>query len=201
MSEAQPVGRPGRYQRSTNGLVGALLVTVLAVTAYAVSRGLNRQELEVRPEPVEYLSVVEGLQEAGRQVVYPPTLPEGWIATSVDVRRGDRPAWAMGMLTDEGRFVGLRQVDEDTDDLLAEHVDERTTEAEALRVEGGVVPEWEGYADEGGDHAYVGEVTSEVGEETVLVYGSAPVADLEALIGLLATAPQDSSGPAAASSR
>ena len=49
---------------------------------------------------------------------------------------------------------------------------------------GSVAPTWQEYADSGGDHALVARVR---GDE-VLVYGSAPVADLRRVVGLLTDA-------------
>ena len=41
------------------------------------------------------------------------SLPSGWVATSVDYLPGDRPAFGVGMLTADGKFVGMRQQDID----------------------------------------------------------------------------------------
>ncbi|WP_193605099.1 DUF4245 family protein [Nocardioides dongkuii] len=175
-------GRPGRYQRTTGGLLAAMLVLLLAVAAFVIFRGIFRDTPRIEPEPVEYLPLVESLQDAGREVVYPRELPEGWMVTTVVAEPGERPAWGLGILTDDGRFLGLRQQDEDLEDLLAEHVDEETTEEEPLEGVGSVARTWEAYADEGGDHAYAAEVRTDVGDETLLVYGSAPAEDLRTLI-------------------
>ena len=113
-------GKPGRYTRSTNGLVAALVVTVLAVLAFVVWRAAFRQELEVRPEPYDYLAAVEGAQAAGVDVVYPGDLPEGWMATRVLLRQGERPEWGISLLTDEERFVGVRQREDSVEDLVEE---------------------------------------------------------------------------------
>jgi hypothetical protein len=97
------------------------------------------------------------------------------------------------MLTDEGTFVGVRQEDEDVDDLVADHVDENASDADPIEVAGSLAPSWDGYADEGGDHGYAASITSDVGEETLLVYGSASVEDLETVLGLLTLDPVASS--------
>lgn len=178
-------GTPGRYQRTTNGLVASMIVVVLFVVGFVVVRGLVSRDLEVEPEAVDYLEAVEAAQSAGHEVAYPPALPAGWIATNVDLSPvGREQRWFLAILTDEGRFVGLRQEDESVEDLLEEHVDGDTTETEPLEA-GGLVESWEGYADDGGDRAY----TAELGAETLLVYGSAPVEDLRTLMGLLVTDP------------
>jgi hypothetical protein len=113
--------------------------------------------------------------------VYPERLPRGWIATSVDYVPGDRPAWGVGMLTDGGDFVGVRQEDAPLDDLLDTYVDEQAQEGGHLAVTGSVAPRWQEYADRGGDHAYA----AQLGQDEVLVYGSAPTADLRRVLELL----------------
>ena len=124
--------QPGRYQRSAAGMVGALLVTVIAIGAFVAFRAVNRNDLDVEPETVDYLESVTNLQDSGREVAYPPTLPAGWRATSLDVVPGDRPAWGLGMLTDDGAFVGVRQEDEDADDLVETYVDKDAAEGDPL---------------------------------------------------------------------
>ena len=45
-----PSGSPApRYQRSTGGLVGALLVTVLVILGFVGFRALNRDQPDVKP--------------------------------------------------------------------------------------------------------------------------------------------------------
>lgn len=185
----RPAEKPGRYQRTTGGLIGSMIVAVLLVLGVVVFRELFRNTPEVEPEAVPYLESVAALQEAGRQVAYPPAVPAGWIVTSVTVDRGSRPGWALGMLTDDGRYVGLRQQDEDVDDLVADLIDEDASEDGTVPLESALGEEWESFSDEGGDHGFATGITTDVGEETLLVYGSAPVADLETLIGILTLGP------------
>jgi len=179
-------GTPGRYQRTTNGLVGSMIVAVAVVIGVVVFRSLFRNELEVEPEPVAYLEAVTAVQSTGREVAYPPALPAGWIATNVEASQAEQtPRFFLAVLTDDGRFIGLRQEDDSAEDLLEEHVDADTDEQGAAEVPSAVARTWEVYTDEGGDRAYV----ADLGEETLLVYGSAPEGDLELFLGLLDTDP------------
>jgi len=174
-------GRPGRYQRSTGGLLGALIVTVAVIVAFVAFRSFFRDQPEVTPEPVDHRAAVERAQEAGHHPVHPRELPAGWVVTSVASEPGDSLSWSLGMLTGEEDFVGLRQEDTSPETLLEEHVDEDVSEEGTVTVDGSVARDWTTYADDGGDHGYVAEVDG----ETVLVYGSAPPAELEAFLGLL----------------
>jgi hypothetical protein len=183
--QQQAVGRPGRYQRSVAGGVGALIVLVLVVLAFVFFRGAFRDNQAVEPDAVDYLAVVAPAQESGFDVVYPPSLPRGWTATSVDFAPGDRPAWGVGMLTDDGRFVGVRQEDADLAGLLEFYVDENAVEGDDVRVEGAIVPEWQEWSDDGGDHAF----SATVGDYEVLVYGRASVDELLEVVRSLTDAP------------
>jgi uncharacterized protein DUF4245 len=183
VSEAQ---RPGRYQRSFNGLVGAMLITVAAVLAFVIFRALVSDEPEVRPEEVDYLEIVAAAQDADIRVVYPAELPDGWIATRAEVLPDEGPAFDLAMLTADEEFVGLVWTEEPLHTLLAERVDEEEVEdADPLEVSGSVAEEWEGYADSGGDLAYAAEIR----DRTVLVYGSAPADDLQTIVESLTTSP------------
>ena len=183
-----PSGSPApRYQRSTGGLVGALLVTVLVILGFVGFRALNRDQPNVEPTRVDYLAAVSAAQGANIDVVYPPALPRGWMATSVDFvpgERGNRPAWGIGMLTDGGHFVGVHQEDASLDDLLHTYVDENPTEGPRLTVDGSVARTWRSFSDSGGDHAYA----AAVGHDNVLVYGSAGTDDLRRIVDELTTA-------------
>lgn len=168
--------QPGRYRRSTSGLIASILVTLVAIGAFVGLRELTRNDLEVEPEPVDYLSAVEFAQQEGAELVYPPELPTGWIATSVEVTPGEEPTWRLGVLTDDERFVGLRQDNDSLDDMLEAYVDEDAVEIEPQRLESPVAREWRVFEDEGGDVAFAAEVDDQV----VLVYGSAGMDEVRA---------------------
>lgn len=187
--QSEPPGRPGRYQRSVVGLVTSLVVTVVAIGGLLYFMGAFRPDFEVKPEAVDHLETVESAQQAGLTPVYPAELPEGWIATGVDVTPGDRPVFMVRLLTDDGKFVGVRQEDASLTAMLSQWVDDETEPrkdyAVPADVPSPVARDWQGYADAGGDSAY----GAEVGGETVLVFGSAPAEDLQAIVDALVVAP------------
>ena len=195
--EQQPAPEaPSRYDRTYGGLIASLLVTVVVVVGYVGLRALNRDELEVTPEPVEYAEAVAAAQDAGFTLVYPRQLPAGWVATRLAFERGESPAWGIDLLTDDGTFVGLRQEDEDLDDLLSTYVDEQPSEEEMVSLDSAVASSWQAWSDDGGDHAFSTEVAPVAGaddsaaeRDTLLVYGSASEVDQIELIGLLVTDP------------
>lgn len=178
---AEPTGTPARHQRSTAGLIGALLVTVLVIVAFVAFRGVFRTDVDTTPVTVDLEEAVAGARDAGLRPVHPERLPEGWKATSVEVRPTPDAVWSVGMLTTGGDYVGIRQADESASALLTEHVDEDVRERGPVEVSSPVASEWTAYDDEGGDVGYV----TDLGEGTVLVYGSAPAAEVEGFLTLL----------------
>ncbi|NYE35397.1 hypothetical protein F4692_000501 [Nocardioides cavernae] len=173
--------QPSRYNRSFSGMTGALIVTVVVVVAFVAWRSLFRGETDDTVVPVDWRDSVEVAQGANLRVVHPRELPDGWTATSVDLRAGDDPRWGLGVLTDEGRFVGIRQQDTSVDELVRSYVDEKAEAGDDATVESEITDTWQTWSDSGGDHGF----STEVDDEAVLVYGSAPVEDIEAYLGLL----------------
>jgi hypothetical protein len=189
--DESPREEPSRYSRTTNGLLASLLVTVLAVGAFVLFRETFRDQPLVNRDAVDYLGTVEAAQEADVELVYPSRLPKGWIATSIDFVPGERPAWGIGMLTADGRYVGLRQEDADVDELVSSYVDEDAEPGDSSGFESDLsTGPWQTWADTGGDLAYSTTLTSGARStmgETLLVYGSASRDDQEQLIALLTT--------------
>lgn len=179
---SQPRPAPGRYERSFSGLVAAMLVLVVVVLGIVGYRALFREELEVDPAAVDYRDAGEAVARAGIPVVVPGALPEGWIATSAEVERGAPPVWRLGVLTDDERFVGLRQGEQDADELLGStYPDLEATAVDVVRVpQAAVATEWQAW-EVGDDLAWA----ARVGETTVLVHGSASAAELAAFVASL----------------
>ena len=181
-------GQPGRYQRSSSGMVGALLVTLLVIGAFVAFRACNRTDLVVDPEHVDYLTQVGFAQEAGDQVVYPASLPTGWFATQLAVDAGPPTELQLSMLTGDNQYVGFVQSPDPAPVLLTRYVDPAPAPGRAAEVPGGVdgtVTRWDVWTDDGGDTALVARQKG----ETLMVFGSVSQAQLEELAGTLTTAP------------
>jgi hypothetical protein len=184
VSEPQTGAR--RYPRTFGGLIASMIVLVLAVLAYYVLQNVTHDQPETKPVAVDYLPVVKEIQGAGYTVAYPSSLPKGWMARDEDhlFTPGDRPVWNLPMLTAAGRFVGVQQEDAPLRDLLDKALPKGATQGEDVTIDSAVTRTWSSWSDGKRDHAYA----ATVGRDTLLVYGSAPVADLERLVGLLTTA-------------
>jgi hypothetical protein len=158
-------------------MVGAMIVTVLFVIAYVVWRGLFRTDVDTTPVSVDWQDSVQVADQAGLDVVRPRELPAGWTATSVDlVAAGNDPRWGLGVLTDDGDFIGIRQQDTSVDDLVRVYVDEKAEAGDDASVASDVADTWQTWSDSGGDHGF----TTELGDDALLVYAysgaSVPIA-------------------------
>lgn len=162
-------------------MVGAMLVLLLIIGAYVGLRALNREEIELEPERVDYLAAAGYAQQSDWSVAYPSTVPDDWKATSLESRPGE--VWSIGFVTPDG-FAGLHQSEDSPSDLLTTYVGEDAAELGPVEIEGSTAP-WQAYEDSGGDLGFLGEVDG----EQVLVYGSVPSDDLRRLAGSLTTEP------------
>lgn len=177
--------KPGRYTRSFGGLVGSMLVILVGLAAFIAFRELTREVPVTQAQPVEWRPSVARAAEEGTLVVYPAQVHPSWTVTSAELVVSDPPVWGMGILTGDDSFVGLRQEDEDVEELLEVFVDEETEELDPVRLDGELGGSWRAFTDDGGDHAYVLERRRDV----VLVYGSAPTTELEEFVAQLTEEP------------
>ena len=175
-------GQPSRYNRSFGGMTGALIVTVLFVVAFVTWRGLFRTDTDDTPQPVDWQESVELADQAGLQVVRPRELPAG---LDRDERRPAAPATTRAggsacsptTATSSGSASRTRRSTRSSSSTSTRRPRPATTRPSTSEV----TDTWQTWSDDGGDHGY----STEVGDEAVLVYGSAPVEDIETYLGLL----------------
>lgn len=160
-------GKPGRYQRSFSGMVGAMIVVVLVILAFVAFRGLVRDNRPTPIEPLPYSEILAGAADRELAVAHLPELPAGWIATSFELRSD---LWSLGILTEDERFVGIHQEAARIDQLMTTYVDEGAVEGDPVRLDSPLADEWRSFTDTGGDYALAAEV-DDLG--WVMVYGSA----------------------------
>ncbi len=175
MSQPSPANRPGRqpsYQRSASGLVAAMVVIVLVVLGWVLFRAVTSDKPETAVRTVEWTGWADSARQDGAlAVLAPERLPEGWRATSAKYDTGVAPQWRLGMLTADGKFVGLVQSRASVDDLVTAHVDEDAEQGPDVEIAGHT---WQSWSDSGGDHAVSRTVEHGQLVDAVLVYGSAP---------------------------
>lgn len=173
--------KSGRYERSFGGLIGAMVITVAAVLGFLVWKNTFSGDAEQEVVPVDWRESVKLAQDADLPVVHPRDLPEGWTATSVDLVAVGETRWGLGTLTGDGDFVGLRQADTALSELVKTYIDKDATQGEDVEIDSEVASTWQVWTDEGGDTGY----SAEVGDEMLLVYGSAPADEIVAYIETL----------------
>ena len=174
----------GRYQRSSGGLIGALVVTVAAVIAFAAIRALTSDNEPTPVRTVDYSAAAQSARADDKLLVLAPArLPLGWKATSATYTRGVSPTWHLGMLTGDSKYVGVEEARTSIKALVEEHVDADAKRGKEVTIGSQT---WQSWTDAGGDYA-VARVVRGPGsaEESVLVVGSAPAADVRRLAGSL----------------
>lgn len=172
--------RPGRYQRSFGGMVGALIVLVGAVGAFVVVRSVFQAD---PADPVPSVAYQQDLayyrSQARFPLLAPPSTPDGWKATSVRFVPIRPQSWHLGFLTDDRRYIGIEQSRRTISEMVAEFVDEKdATRGEDVEIDGVT---WQTFTDSGGDTALVRRANG----VTTLVVGSDSEPD--AVAGFVAT--------------
>lgn len=177
MSQSQGSTGGSRYPRTSGGLVGAMLITVVAVVGFVAFRAVFSDNEPTPIRTVDYQAIVKvGRADRQLSVLAPETLPAGWKATSATYDDGVSPAWHLGMLTEERRYVGVEESGTSIGDLVDEHVDRDAVQGEDVTIAGEA---WETWTDAGGDYAVARAVRSGGRTtESVLVVGTAPEAEI-----------------------
>ncbi|KQT91506.1 hypothetical protein ASG49_10810 [Marmoricola sp. Leaf446] len=170
---SQSTGSPGRYRRSSGGLIGAMIVTVVLVVVYVGVRGFLFGDRSADVEGVDWEAQVRAGRADGKLTVAAPrSLPEGWKATSAAYETGTAPSWRLGVLDPDQLYVGVYERLASIDDLVQEHVDEDAQDEGTVTVAG---EEWRVFTDSGGDYALARTVEEPVGGRgSVVVVGTIP---------------------------
>jgi len=153
------------------------IMGVLLIGAFVVG-----QLVTVTPERPErrvaLADAVAGARtSAAFDVIAPPTLPEGWVATSA---RFGPDAWHLGVLTAQDRYIGLEQATTSAKGIVDDFAPKSRVTGE-VQLNGNV---WQVRTESDGDRVYV----RDFGETSVLVIGSARRAELERYVSSLVSA-------------
>ncbi|WP_395696350.1 DUF4245 family protein [Nocardioides sp.] len=189
MSEGSDTGRPGRRTTSLAGLIGAMLLLLVVLGSCQLLHGVLSDQPEYQPDDVDYRELVVSVQQLGVQVVHPPSLPDGWTTKAASFDPGERPAVDLVFTTDDAHTAGIHQSDTPTRELLDTYVGEGASESgDTLST---AVGTWTGWDDTDADHAW----TTDVGDDTVLVYSSGDADALRTFVESLTTATVPPSSP------
>ncbi|KRF13913.1 hypothetical protein ASG90_13955 [Nocardioides sp. Soil797] len=158
----------GRYLRSSAGMVGAMIVTVAVILVFVAFRAINRDDLEVEREPIDYLSSIQELQKVSDvKIAYPPTLPEG--AKAVDIEPTEARGWSLDILTDDNEFIGVYQGVSTESEWVEKYVDAHPNKGDVVTLDSALSKKWQSWSDDGGDYA----VTAKHKGQVLMVFGSA----------------------------
>jgi hypothetical protein len=180
--------RAGGYQRSPSGLLGAMVVTVLAVLAFVGFRSVTADNDPTPTRAVDYTSSLRAGRDARQlQTLVPPSLPRGWKATSASYHPGPSPSWHLGLLTDTQQYVGIEESTESIEDLAREHVDADAERGADVTIDG---RPWQVWTDRGGDYAVARSLVRDGRTvESWLVVGTAAEATVRDVAGSLRGGP------------
>jgi hypothetical protein len=183
--------QPARYERSSAGMIGAMVITVVVVLGFVGFRALNRDN-EATPIPtVDYASWVKsGRDDHKIETLAPTKLPAGWRATSVSYTTGVSPHWHLGILTDTGEYVGIEEAKTSEQDLVQQYVDQNATRIGPVTIAvssgwTGPAPKWTAWRDAGGDYGVVAQLGKGLSAESVLIVGSATPAEVRSFTASL----------------
>lgn len=174
---SQTSNSPGRYRRSSGGLIGAMVVTVVLVLVYVALRAFVFGDRSSEVASVDWEAQVRAGRADGKLTVPAPrSLPEGWRATSAAYETGTAASWRLGVLDPDQLYVGVYERLASVEDLVEEHVDEDPTDEGTVTVAG---EEWRVFTDAGGDYALARSVEEPVGGRgAVVVVGTVPPTDV-----------------------
>lgn len=165
-------------------MVGAMIVTVGVIAAFVAFRAINRDDLEVQRDEIDYLSIVEELQETSDvKLAYPPSLPEGTKAVNIEPTKAQ--GWSLDVLTDDGKYLGVYSGVSPVDDWVEKYVDPNPKKGEVVELDSKLSKKWQSWSDEGGDYA----VTTKHRGEVLMVFGSADDELIRQVAGSLVTSP------------
>ncbi len=170
--------QPGRYQRSTSGLIGAMVVLLLVVAGFVAFRAINRNDASrpVATVPTDQVrAVTTAAREAGMSAWLPTPVPAGWRITSISFVPGERPTWHVGMLTKDDQYVGIEERTESVPTLVATYVDKEAVAGTDEDLSGRT---WATWTDSGGDFA----MTTTQGPTTYLIGGSATPDEVRSVV-------------------
>lgn len=174
--------QPGRYQRTTGGMIGAMIVLLLVVAGFVGFRALNRNDAS-RPTPAvpadQVSAVTRAAREASMAAPVPTPLPANWRITSVSFNP-TKKTWHLGLLTADNQYVGIEERPATPRELARTYIDKDAVQGSDVTNSGRT---WTTWTDQGGDYALI----TQVGSTSYLVGGSASNADVDAIAKAIAS--------------
>ncbi|MGI9155390.1 MAG: DUF4245 domain-containing protein [Marmoricola sp.] len=180
--------QPGRYQRSPNAMIGALLVLLVVIAAFVGLRAISRDNEATPVATVDYVPVLKQARADRRLLApAPDPMPKGWRATSVRFVPGPDSSWHLGILTDKGKYVGIEESGSTVGDKVGQFLGSDATKGASVPIG---KRRWQAWSLPDGNYA----LTSRTGTGSIWVGGSAGERLVRELTGELSFAMFRASG-------
>jgi hypothetical protein len=179
---SQPVSP--HAQRSVAGMIGAMIVAVVVAGGWYL---IGRPNDDVQPLPtIEWTPQVRAARADQALLIYAPeALPEDWKARSVDYLTGSDPHWHLGLLTPQGKYIGIDEGRVPVKDLVTTYVDKNASQGKDVTIKGEV---WQSWTDSGGDYALTKSLKQgRFTVDSVIVVGSAKESEVNDFVESLTT--------------
>ncbi len=176
VSEASDSGRPRRgYDRSANGLIGAIVAVLLLIFVMFLLTRLVQRDVADPAETIDYRpSLAEARADAPFEVLAPEPVPPRWRATSAEAGMQDGDyVWHLGFVVDDEEYAAVDQSTASAQRFIAD-VTPAAEQGQPVEVNG---VRWQTFHEEDGDD---NALVLRGGESTTVVSGT--VAQ-DALIG------------------
>jgi hypothetical protein len=170
-----------RLRPLTSGLVALAVALAATLAWYYLGRpsdsGNAVRTVDWKPW------VLAGRSDKHLDLYAPQALPPRWRATSVDYVGGNFPDWSLGILTGAQLFVGLNESKDSVQSLAVKNMDPNAVQGRDTTINGLT---WQTWTDSGGDYGVALPLKRTDGStESVLVYGSAPGAQIRSFAASL----------------
>ena len=167
---SQPAPNP-HTQRSVAGMIGSMIVVVIAVVGWVGFRSFVSDPPNPPPRVVDWTVAANVGRGAGKLALYAPdVLPLGWTAKDARYSGGDFPRWELALRTDNVRTVILVEALAPAASLVND-IDKDAEKGADVTIDGTT---WQSWSFAKGDRGI--SLTTQArtgGSETVLLYGSA----------------------------
>ncbi|MHA6693089.1 DUF4245 domain-containing protein [Homoserinimonas sp. A520] len=167
-----------RSNQTALNLVAALIVCLVVVLLIVLV--VVRPDPEPR-EPIDYAAAAEQAQPTVSAPLLRPELPDAWAANSAELKTSSGvTSWYIGLITPSTQFIGIRQGIDANETWLAAQLEFARVTGEAT-IDGitWLLYDNRDARDDPGNLAYV--MTTEHGESTVVLFGTAPTGEFETL--------------------
>jgi len=173
-----------RIRPMMSGIVALAVALVTAIGWYYLGRPDESQQAIPTMTTSEWHSWVRAARTDQKLDGWAPDrVPAGWRVRTATYQSGSAPAFHLGMLTANGKYVGIEESRASVSQAVEQYVDQNATQGADVKV-GNFT--WQVWTDGGGDYALIRQLRALSGEdETLLIVGTAPAAEIRTFVATL----------------